>query len=73
MTENSSPNSSPPGGGGDLGYRALGYLLSGILFWGGLGYLLDSWLDWPGFGLLTGMLIGAAGGVYLVMRQMDSS
>lgn len=73
MTENSSPNSSPSGSGGSDGYRALGYLLSGILVWGGLGYLLDHWLDWPGFGLLIGMLIGAAGGVYLIMRQMDSS
>ncbi|GAB3999760.1 hypothetical protein GCM10029992_29490 [Glycomyces albus] len=49
----------------------MGYLLSGIIFWGGAGYLVDLWLGLPKVGLLVGMLVGAAAGMYLLIKQMS--
>jgi F0F1-type ATP synthase assembly protein I len=43
----------------------IGYLLSGLLFWGGVGLGLDKWLG-TSFLLLTGLLVGAGSGIYLV-------
>nr|BFF27483.1 hypothetical protein GCM10025732_54480 [Glycomyces mayteni] len=54
-----------------MGWRALGYLLSGIIVWGGLGYLVDLWLELPKVGLLVGMLVGAGAGMYLLIKQMS--
>lgn len=58
------PSSRPPAGPGDA-YVIIGYLLSGMVFWGGAGWLLDRWLD-TGFFTLIGLVIGAAASVYLV-------
>ena len=46
-------------------YGALGLVISGILFWGGIGYLLSEKLDNTIF-VLAGLLLGMAGGLYLV-------
>jgi F0F1-type ATP synthase assembly protein I len=46
-------------------FSIIGYLLSGILFWGGVGLGLDKWLG-TSFLLLTGLLVGAGSGIYLV-------
>jgi F0F1-type ATP synthase assembly protein I len=52
------------------GYSAawaiIGTLAAGIAVWGGLGYLADRLLGfrWPFFTL--GIVLGAAGGIYLV-------
>ena len=46
-------------------WTIFGYLLSGLLFWGGVGWALDRWLGTT-FLLLTGLLVGAASGIYLV-------
>jgi ATP synthase protein I len=46
-------------------WSIFGYLLSGLLFWGGVGYGLDKWLG-KGIFTLIGMLVGISGAIYLV-------
>jgi len=46
-------------------WSIFGYLLSGLLFWGGAGYFLDHWLDTQYF-LLGGLLLGAGAAIYLI-------
>ena len=46
-------------------WTIVGYLLSGLIFWGGVGWALDKWL---GTTLLTliGLLIGVSSSLYLI-------
>jgi ATP synthase protein I len=46
-------------------WSIFGYLLSGLVFWGGVGYGLDKWLD-RGIFTLIGMLVGISCSIYLV-------
>lgn len=46
-------------------WTIFGYLLSGLLFWGGVGWALDKWLA-TSFLLLIGLLVGMGGALYLV-------
>jgi ATP synthase protein I len=46
-------------------WSIFGYLLSGLIFWGGIGYGLDTWLD-KGIFTLVGLLVGISGAIYLV-------
>lgn len=46
-------------------WTIFGYLLSGLLFWGGVGYAADRWLG-TGYLTLTGLLVGMGGAIYLV-------
>jgi F0F1-type ATP synthase assembly protein I len=46
-------------------YTVLGYLLAGLVFWGGVGYLLDRWLG-TSFLVLIGLLVGGAAALYLI-------
>jgi ATP synthase protein I len=46
-------------------WSIFGYLLSGLLFWGGVGFGLDQWLN-KGFFTLIGLLVGISGAIYLV-------
>jgi ATP synthase protein I len=46
-------------------WSIFGYLLSGLIFWGGIGYGLDTWLD-KGIFTLIGLLVGISGAIYLV-------
>ncbi len=46
-------------------WTILGYLLSGLLFWGGVGYAADKWLG-TGYLVLVGLLVGMGGAIYLV-------
>jgi len=48
------------------GLRVLSYLIGGVLVWGLVGWLADRLLG-TGFLLPIGILLGAAGGVYLVI------
>lgn len=41
-------------------------LLSGILVWGGVGWLLDRWIGSTPWFFAIGVLLGFAGGLYLV-------
>jgi len=48
-------------------WSIFGYLISGLLIWGGIGYLLDKWLtpDHHYFAL-GGLILGAGASIYLV-------
>lgn len=54
-----------PDGGAYAAYSAIGYLLAGLLFWGGVGFALDRWLG-TNFLVLIGMLVGGAAAMYLI-------
>jgi F0F1-type ATP synthase assembly protein I len=69
------PMGSAPGnddrngrGGSDIAWTIIGLLLSGVIAWGGIGWLVDRWLDTNLF-LPIGILVGAAGAFYLVIRR----
>jgi ATP synthase protein I len=55
-----------------LGWTALSYLISGIGFWGFVGWLIDRWLDTHGVTIGIGCIVGAAAGIYLVMRRLGA-
>ena len=46
-------------------WSIFGYLLSGLIFWGGAGWALDQWLNTKYF-LLGGLVLGAGAAIYLV-------
>ena len=46
-------------------WSIFGYLLSGLLFWGGVGWGLDRWLG-TSYLLLVGLLLGMGASLYLV-------
>jgi F0F1-type ATP synthase assembly protein I len=47
-------------------WTAVSYLICGIAFWGGAGYGLDRLFHTGPALFVTGVLIGNAGGVYLI-------
>jgi F0F1-type ATP synthase assembly protein I len=57
-----------PGGGGDIVWSIIGTLVAGVLAWGGIGWLLDRWLGTE-FLVAVGILVGAAGAFYLIIRR----
>lgn len=51
----------------------VGYLLTGIVVWGFLGWLADRYFGLPsGIGIVTGMMFGAAGAIYLIMKRLSA-
>ena len=66
MESNNQPL-TPRGEEGAL-WSIFGYLLSGLLIWGGLGWALDKWLN-TGYFLLIGLLLGMGASVYLVWMR----
>lgn len=50
-------------------WSIVGYLLSGLLFWGGVGWILDHWLKTHYF-LLGGLLLGASASIYLIWLRI---
>jgi len=46
-------------------YSILGYMLSGLVFWGGGGYFADRFFN-TSFLTLVGLLVGMGGALYLV-------
>jgi F0F1-type ATP synthase assembly protein I len=54
--------------GMDQGMRVLSYLIAGVLVYGGLGWLGDHYLG-TAFLLPVGIVLGAAGGCYVVIRR----
>jgi hypothetical protein len=51
---------------------AVGYLLAGMLFWGGIGWLIDRWLDLGNIVTAVGAIIGMIGGIILVYRRFST-
>lgn len=70
MTGDQRPK-PPPWSGANDGWVVVGYLLSGILVWGGIGWLIDRWLHLGRVPIAVGAIIGAVGGIYLVMRRFS--
>lgn len=63
------PMSRPPigpWGGFSTAWAVTATLVAGIGVWGGLGYLADRLLGFRWLFLPIGMIIGVAGGIYLV-------
>ncbi|MFC7545859.1 hypothetical protein [Plantactinospora sp. GCM10030261] len=65
-----SGNPGPPDAG--AGWTALAYLIGGLAVWGFIGWLVDQWLDTGGIATGVGIVLGAAGGVYLVIRRLGT-
>jgi ATP synthase protein I len=69
------PKPEPPASpdGADAGWTAVGYLLGGMIVWGGAGWLIDRWLDlsFPA-GLLIGLIGGGTAGVYLIVKRLGA-
>lgn len=61
---------SAPGAG--QGITAVAYLISGIVVWGFIGWLVDRWLGSDGIATAIGAVIGAAAGVYLLVRRLGA-
>jgi F0F1-type ATP synthase assembly protein I len=54
--------------GMDQGMRVLSYLIAGVLVYGGLGWWGDHYFG-TGFLLPIGIVLGAAGGCYVIIRR----
>jgi F0F1-type ATP synthase assembly protein I len=52
------------------GMTALSYLIAGIGVWGLIGWLVDRWLGTGGIAAGIGAVLGAAGGIYLIVRRL---
>ena len=67
MSEPGGPK-EPPGRGADVVWSVIGTLIAGVLAWGGIGWLLDRWLG-TRFLVAVGVIVGAAGAFYLIIRR----
>jgi ATP synthase protein I len=50
-------------------WSIIGTLLAGLAVWGGIGFLVDRLAGTHGVFLGIGLVVGAIGGVYLVVRR----
>lgn len=66
-----APERAPHAVGIDQGMRVLSYLIGGVLLYGFLGWLGDHLLG-TAFLLPIGIVLGAAGGVYVIIRRYGS-
>ena len=57
--------------GAEVVWAIVGYLLAGVIAWGGIGMLLDRRLGTVLF-LPIGVLVGFAGAFYLIVRRYGS-
>jgi ATP synthase protein I len=64
------PDATPTGA--DLGWTALSYLIGGMLVWGFIGWLVDRWVHTGGVITGIGIVIGCAGGIYLVIQRIGA-
>jgi ATP synthase protein I len=71
MADNQSPRRSGASGANE-GWAAVGYLIGGIAIWGFVGWLVDQWLVTGGIATAIGCVLGAVGGIYLVVRKLGA-
>lgn len=64
------PRGDDEAAGANQGWVALSYLIGGISVWGFIGWLVDRWLHTGGIATAIGAVLGAAGGVYLIVRRL---
>jgi len=53
-------------------WTILGYMISGLIIWGGIGWGLDRWLGTEYF-LMGGLLLGMGSALYLVWLRFGRS
>jgi F0F1-type ATP synthase assembly protein I len=66
------PHDDDAATGAGRGWTAISYLIGGITVWGLIGWLVDRWLDTNSIAIAVGIIVGAAGGVYLTMRRLGA-
>jgi ATP synthase protein I len=68
-----APNDDRPDADQPTGdpWRAFGYLVSGVLLYGGLGWLADWWLG-TSFLVVIGILLGAGLGMWMVFKAFGA-
>ncbi|MEV6813244.1 hypothetical protein [Micromonospora sp. NPDC051296] len=73
MADNPHPGSSDEHSSEGVAGAVIGYLLAGIVVWGFLGWLAGEFLGFPtGIGIGVGMMLGAAGAIYLIMKRLGA-
>ncbi|MBX7265446.1 hypothetical protein KIF24_04910 [Micromonospora sp. Llam7] len=73
MADNPHRESSDEHSSEGVAGAVLGYLLAGIVVWGFLGWLAEGFLGLPtGAGIAVGMMLGAAGAIYLIMKRLGA-
>jgi ATP synthase protein I len=66
------PSGDKRPGGAEVAWSIIGILLAGVIAWGGIGWLIDRWAGTSAF-LPIGIMVGAAGAFYLVIRRYGQS
>lgn len=61
-----------PRGEDNAFWTILGYMISGLLIWGGIGWGLDRWLNTEYF-LMGGLLLGMGSALYLIWLRFGRS
>ena len=70
MADDQKPKRTGAEGYG-AGWAAVSYLIVGIGIWTFIGWLVARWLDIPvGIGVMVGMVLGAAGAIYLIVKRL---
>lgn len=69
--DGSSKNQGPRGEDNAF-WTILGYMISGLLIWGGIGWGLDRWLGSEYF-LMGGLLLGMGSALYLIWLRFGRS
>jgi ATP synthase protein I len=59
------------GGGADVVWSIIGTFVAGVLAWGLIGWALDRWLGTK-FLVAIGIVVGAAGAFYLIIKRYGS-
>ncbi len=75
MAGDQSPKQRPrqqAASGADVGWAAVSYLIGGIAVWGFVGWLVDRWLHTGGIATAVGCVLGAAAGIYLMVRKLGA-
>ncbi|HEX5542271.1 MAG TPA: hypothetical protein VFX60_12035 [Micromonospora sp.] len=73
MADHHHPRDSDEPSSEGVAGAVVGYLIAGIGAWGLIGWLVERWLGLPkGIGIATGMMIGAAGAIYLIMKRLNA-
>ncbi|WP_433551322.1 hypothetical protein ACQP08_27180 [Micromonospora zamorensis] len=73
MADDLHPKKSDEHSSEGVAGTVLGYLLAGIVVWGFLGWVAGHLLGFPtGIGIATGMMFGAAGAIYLIMKRLSA-
>ncbi|WP_229402966.1 hypothetical protein [Micromonospora okii] len=73
MAEDSHSRKSDEHSSDGVAGAVLGYLLAGIVVWGFLGWLVEQLFDLrTGIGVAVGMIFGAAGAIYLIMKRLSA-